>query len=162
MVVFRRLIWMRTIYTDGSCLGNPWPGGWAALMQAPDGTEKILTWWAAYTTNNQMELQAAISALRWLIERNSLPWSGAMSVTLVTDSTYLQQGITSWIVVWKRRQRRRAKGGKLVENVAFWKELDELIASFPDLQRQRTKAHVGTDLNERVDRLARKEAERYV
>ena len=81
-------------------------------------------------------------------------------VTIVTDSNYVKLGITERMVTRKRRQRRRAKGGKLVENVQLRKELDALASCFPNLHRQRTKAHVGTELNERVDFLARREAEK--
>lgn len=80
-------------------------------------------------------------------------------MVIITDSSYVKLGITEWMVTRKRRQWRRAKGGKLVENVALWKQLDILTQYFPNLNRARTKAHVGTELNERVDQLARNEAE---
>ena len=79
---------------------------------------------------------------------------------VITDSNYVKLGITEWMKTRKKRNRRRAKGGKLVENVQLWKELDALASCFPNLERQRTKAHVGTELNERVDQLARMEAEK--
>jgi ribonuclease HI len=129
-----------------------------------------------------MELTAAIQALQWLWEKYSgktWTWSednvqdGFFTaeqpsivvineyITLITDSSYVKLGITEWMVTRKRRQRRRAKGGKLVENVGLRKQLDALVTCFPNLERQRTKAHVGTILNERVDQLAREEANRY-
>jgi ribonuclease HI len=81
---------------------------------------------------------------------------------ITTDSSYVKLGITEWMVTRKRRQWRRAKGGKLIENVALWKQLDILTQYFPNLTWAWTKAHVGTELNERVDQLARNEAEKYV
>ena len=204
-------IWfMIVLYTDWSCLWNPWPGWWAVLviqemkeMERSWGKEKVveeiavLTGGEKMTTNNVMELTAAIQALKWLWERKTgkiwqwiddtyLPQGffgdGKMDnyapnvampigrqardegnewnedVVLITDSNYVKLGITERIVTRKRRQRRRAKGGKLVENVTLRKELDALAAYFPNLHWQRTKAHVGTEMNERVDQLARKEA----
>lgn len=128
-----------------------------------------------------MELTAAIKALQWLWEKYSgKVWSWTQDdvqdgffgsteeriimrfddeITITTDSSYVKLGITEWMVVWKRRQWRRAKGGKLVENVGLWKQLDRLTNHFPHLTRARTKAHVGTALNERVDQLARNMAE---
>lgn len=174
------------IYTDGSCIGNPWPWGWAFLVKG-EGSETN-EWNSEYsggvimTTNNVMELTATIKALQWLWENETnSQWQWNHSdvqewffaspqerevvhiphdVTIVTDSNYVKLGITERMVTWKRRQRRRAKGGKLVENVQLRKELDALASCFPNLHRQRTKAHVGTELNERVDFLARREAEK--
>jgi len=175
---------MRTIYTDGSCLWNPWPWWWAVIIQSPKDTnqEVIWTWWKSLTTNNVMELTAAIKALQWLWEKYTSQrwWRGDEDVqewffaswltrevvlisdpiVLITDSSYVKLGITEWMVTRKRRQRRRAKWGKLVENVALRKELDALVSCFSHLTWQWTKAHVGTEMNERVDILARKEAEK--
>lgn len=168
---------MRTIYTDWSCLWNPGPWGWAGVIQWGEQREIVLSWWAKETTNNAMELTAAVKTLQWLFETYtsqkrvwtdvtwlfaswatpSRPYIG-VPVTLITDSNYLKLGITEWMVTRKRRQRRRAKWGKLVENMFLRQELDVLVSCFTDLSRQRTKAHVGTELNERVDALARKEA----
>lgn len=179
---------MRTIYTDGSCLGNPWPGGRATILQHTTQEdihedEIVLTGGISETTNNVMELTAAIQALQWLWEKYSGEtwiWSEEQAqdwffaapsvvaslrcdelIVLTTDSSYVKLGITEWMVTWKRRQWRRAKGGKLVENVSLRKQLDMLAQCFPQLRRERTKAHVGTELNERVDQLAREQAMRY-
>jgi ribonuclease HI len=129
-----------------------------------------------------MELTAAIRALQWLWEKysgkswtwseeNVQDWFFAAEqpsvvvidehITLITDSSYVKLGITEWMVTRKRRLRRRAKGAKLVENVGLRKQLDALVTCFPNLERQRTKAHVGTELNERVDQLAREQASKY-
>lgn len=181
---------MFVVYTDGSCIGNPWPWGWAAIIQSKQGEEKgeivetqevILTWNAKATTNNVMELTAAIKALHWLYEhcrgekrlfsgeeqQEGLflspvvqKWVVTERVVLITDSNYVKLGITEWMSMRKRRQRRRAKWGKLVENVLVWKELDALVACCTALEWEWTKAHVGTELNERVDQLARQEAEK--
>lgn len=178
---------MRTIYTDGSCLGNPWPWWWACILQGDKEAypeEIVLSWGACLTTNNVMELTAAIKALQWLWEKYTgkewiwteedvQEWFFASAasipavlssnlIVITTDSSYVKLGITEWMVVWKRRQWRRAKGGKLVENVALWKQLDRLTNHFPQLTRAWTKAHVGTALNERVDQLARSAAEAQV
>jgi ribonuclease HI len=169
------------IYTDGSCIGNPWPWGWAVII-SQQWEEVVLTGRSTMTTNNVMELTAAIKALQWLWEdctKKQWLWNDSdvqdwffaspqvremvdisHDVTIVTDSNYVKLGITERMVTRKRRQRRRAKGGKLVENVDLRKELDALASCFPNLNRQRTKAHVGTEMNERVDQLARNEAGR--
>lgn len=173
---------MRLVYTDGSCIGNPWPWGWAFLVV--DNPLSVishqLSGWMKLTTNNVMELTAAIKALQWLWEdytKKQWLWNESdvqdwffaspqvreivnipNDVTIVTDSNYVKLGITERMVTRKRRQRRRAKGGKLVENVDLRKELDALAACFSNLHWQRTKAHVGTEMNERVDQLARMEA----
>lgn len=176
---------MRIVYTDGSCLWNPGPWWWACLLQSDENTdteEIILTWGIPHTTNNVMELTAAIHALQRLWERyTSKTWvwhdehmqDGFFaaeppdlirvdeSITIITDSKYVKLGITERIVTRKRRQRRRAKGGKLVEHGGLRKQLDALVSYFPHLERQRTKAHVWTTLNERVDQLARDEAMKY-
>jgi len=187
---------MRTIYTDGSCLGNPWPWWWAVILKHEEWKmnneqwgnrgeqEIILSWGENQTTNNVMELTAAIQALQWLWETYAgkvWEWTEAEiqdwffasvqenpsilstdPVLITTDSSYVKLGITEWMVTRKRRQRRRAKGGKLVENVALWKQLDKLTQYFPNLMRARTRAHVGTELNERVDQLAREQASKYL
>lgn len=133
-----------TIYTDGACLGNPGPGGWAALLRFGEH-EKALSGGEKDTTNNRMELQAALEALRALNE--------SCQVTLFTDSEYLKKGITEWMPNWKRRNWRR-KGGKLA-NVDLWMKLDEEIARHEILWRW-VRGHAGNIFNERVDRLARK------
>jgi ribonuclease HI len=133
-----------TIYTDGACTGNPGPGGWGAILRYGDH-EKEISGGTEDTTNNRMELQAALEALRALTE--------PCQVTLFTDSEYLRKGITEWLPGWKRRNWRR-KGGKLA-NVDLWKKLDEEIGRHV-IDWRWVKGHAGHTLNERVDKLARK------
>jgi len=133
-----------TIYTDGACTGNPGPGGWGALLRYKNH-EKTLSGGAKDTTNNRMELQAALEALRALNE--------PCQVTLFTDSEYLKKGITEWMPNWKKRNWRR-KGGKLA-NVDLWMKLDEEISRH-DIHWRWVRGHAGNVYNERVDRLARK------
>ena len=132
-----------TIYTDGACRGNPGPGGWGAILKY-GRHEKALSGGEKATTNNRMELQAALEALRALNE--------ACQVTLYTDSEYLRRGITEWLPGWKRRNWRR-KGG-LLANVDLWMKLDEEIIRH-EINWRWVKSHAGHPLNERVDRLAR-------
>ena len=132
-----------TIYTDGACQGNPGPGGWAALMRFGKH-EKTLSGSDQDTTNNRMELQAALEALRTLKE--------PCLVTLFTDSEYLKRGITEWMPNWKRRNWQR-KGGKLA-NVDLWIKLDEEISRL-EIHWRWVRGHAGNIYNERVDRLAK-------
>ncbi|MBW8010329.1 MAG: ribonuclease HI [Chloroflexi bacterium] len=132
-----------TIYTDGSCEPNPGPGGWAALLLS--GTsEKILTGSEAHTTNNRMELTAAIQAL------NSLKQTS--KIGFYTDSEYLRRGINEWLPNWRERNWRR-KGGKLA-NVDLWKALDKAIQTHK-ITWHWVRGHAGNQGNQRVDRLAR-------
>lgn len=133
-----------TIYTDGACFGNPGPGGWAALLRYGKH-EKAISGGEKDTTNNRMELQAALEALMALKE--------PCQVTLFTDSEYLKKGITEWMPNWKRRNWRR-KGGKLA-NVDLWMKLDEEIARH-DVHWCWVRGHAGNRMNERVDQLAKK------
>ena len=135
---------MYEIFTDGACSGNPGPGGWGALINGPDG-ENELTGGAADTTNNRMELQAAIEALK------SLPTGSA--VTLTTDSTYVKEGITGWIKNWKARGWKTA-AKKPVKNVDLWQNLDAECARH-QVNWQWVKGHAGHAGNERADELAR-------
>lgn len=133
-----------TVYTDGACRGNPGPGGWGAVLRF-GRREKELSGGEKSTTNNRMELRAALEALQALNE--------PCQVTLMTDSQYLKKGITEWLPNWKRRNWRR-KGGKLA-NVDLWMKLDEEIARH-EIEWRWVRGHSGNPLNERVDRLARK------
>lgn len=133
-----------TIYTDGSCQGNPGPGGWGALLRY-GMHEKSLSGGEKDTTNNRMELMAALEALRAL--------NAPCQVTLFTDSEYLKKGITEWMPAWKRRNWRR-KGGKLA-NVDLWMKLDEEIGRH-EIHWRWVRGHAGNVYNERVDQLARK------
>jgi ribonuclease HI len=136
-------------YTDGACSGNPGPGGWGVLLQAKAGAEVVkertLNGGAAETTNNQMELMAAISALEAL-ER-------ASQITVVTDSNYVKNGITSWIHGWKRNGWKNS-AKKPVANAELWKRLDAAQARH-DVTWKWVKGHAGHVENERADELAR-------
>jgi ribonuclease HI len=133
------------IYSDGACRGNPGPGGWGALLRS-NGAEKELYGGEAQTTNNRMELMAAIRALEAL-KRPS-------RVKLYTDSLYVMKGITIWILAWKRRSWRTADK-KPVKNEDLWKQLDELVAKH-DIEWHWVKGHAGHPENERADQLANK------
>ena len=136
-------------YTDGACSGNPGPGGWGVLLQARNGDtvvkERELKGGAAATTNNQMELMAAITALETL-ER-------ASTLTIVTDSNYVKNGITSWIHGWKRNGWKNA-AKKPVANAELWQRLDTAQARH-DVTWKWVKGHAGHAENERADELAR-------
>jgi ribonuclease HI len=137
------------IHTDGACLGNPGPGGWAALLRF-NGTEKALSGGEAMTTNNRMELMAAIAGLEAL--------KAPCEVALHSDSKYVLQGISEWLPGWKRKGWKTASGGA-VKNQDLWQRLD--AAAAPHRVRwQWVKGHAGHPDNERVDALARAEAER--
>jgi ribonuclease HI len=132
-----------TIYTDGACRGNPGPGGWGAILSR--GKQyKELYGGEAETTNNRMELTAAIKALQAL--KRPLP------VILYTDSKYLFQGMTQWLSKWKAKGWRKADE-KPVENADLWKILDE-AASVHDVQWSWVRGHNGNPGNERADALA--------
>jgi len=133
-----------TIYTDGACRGNPGPGGWGAILHFGKH-ERELSGGEEDTTNNRMELRAALEGLRALTE--------TCQVTLFTDSEYLKRGITEWLPSWKRRHWRR-KGGKLA-NVDLWMKLDEEIERH-QINWRWVRGHAGHVMNERVDKLARK------
>ena len=139
-----------TIYTDGACSGNPGPGGWGALLQFGEH-ERELKGGERNTTNNRMELTAAIAALETL--------KRTCKVHLHTDSTYLRDGITSWIHNWKRNGwRTTAK--KPVKNVDLWQRLDEAIQSH-DIEWHWIKGHAGDPGNEAADALARQGLDAY-
>lgn len=136
-------------YTDGACSGNPGPGGWGALLVAQNGgqvlKERELKGGEAATTNNRMELLAAIHALEAL-ER-------ASEITLITDSAYVKNGVTSWIHGWKRNGWKTSNK-KPVKNVELWQRLDEAQARH-QVTWEWVKGHAGHPENERADALAR-------
>ena len=132
------------IHTDGACSGNPGPGGWGAILEF-DGRRKELFGGEPQSTNNRMELTAAIEALRAL-KRPS-------HVELHTDSEYLRNGITKWIHGWKKNGWRTA-GRKPVKNAELWQALDALIRTH-QVSFHWVRGHSGHDLNERADELAR-------
>ena len=136
-------------FTDGACSGNPGPGGWGVVLQAKDGDallkERELCGGAAETTNNRMELTAAIEALETL-ERES-------KITLITDSVYVKDGITKWLSGWKKNGWRTA-AKKPVKNAELWQKLDAAQARHQVIW-QWVKGHAGHPENERADALAR-------
>jgi ribonuclease HI len=136
-------------YTDGACSGNPGPGGWGVLLIARDGDKVVktreLSGGEALTTNNRMELMAAISALEALGRRSE--------ITVVTDSAYVKNGITEWMFSWKRRGWRTSTG-KPVKNGDLWERLDAAQARH-EVRWEWIKGHAGHAENERADELAR-------
>lgn len=133
-----------TIYTDGACLGNPGPGGWGAVL-IYNTHEKTIQGGENETTNNRMELMAAIQSLAQLNE--------ACEVALYTDSKYVKQGMTEWLINWKKRNWKTASN-KPVKNVDLWQALDK------EVSRHRVswywvKGHAGDKYNEMADKLAR-------
>lgn len=136
------------IHTDGACLGNPGPGGWAAILEY-GGHRRELSGSEKATTNNRMELTAAIEALKAL-RRDC-------EVVLYTDSRYVMQGMTEWLARWQRKGWRTA-AGKAVENRDLWEQL--VAAAAPHRVRwEWVRGHDGVPGNERADELARAAAE---
>ena len=136
-------------YTDGACSGNPGPGGWGVLMLAREGgavvKERTLQGGEPATTNNRMELMAAISALEALTK--------PVEITIVTDSAYVKNGVTEWIHGWKRNGWRTA-GKDPVKNAELWQRLDAAQARHKVIWKW-IKGHAGHAENERADALAR-------
>jgi ribonuclease HI len=141
------------IYTDGACSGNPGPGGWAAILRHPaTGTTKRLSGGEPRTTNNQMELRAAIEGLRSLkVRRESDP----LRVHLVSDSEYLIRGLTEWMDNWIRNDWRRGKkpDSEPVKNVELWKSLYALSRPH-QMSYEHVRGHAGHPENEECDRMA--------
>jgi len=127
-----------TIYTDGACSGNPGPGGWGAILVYGD-TEKEISGHELHSTNNRMELMAAIAALESLKSK--------CDVDLITDSQYVKNGITEWIFGWKK------KNWKDVKNRELWERLDKANSQHK-VKWHWVKGHNGHEMNERVDKLA--------
>jgi len=134
---------MVTIYTDGACRGNPGPGGWGALLMS-GSHEKVLRGSESQTTNNRMELQAAIGALAAL--------KGRCQVSLFTDSEYLRKGVLEWLEGWKKRNWKNA-AKKPVKNRDLWEQLDALLSDH-EIDWHWVKGHSGDAGNERADQLA--------
>lgn len=136
-------------YTDGACSGNPGPGGWGVLMRAMEGDEIVkereLSGGEADTTNNRMELLAAINALEALAR--------ASTITVITDSAYVKNGVTGWIHGWKRNGWKTA-AKKPVKNAELWQRLDEAQRRH-EVTWKWVKGHAGHPENERADELAR-------
>jgi len=136
-------------YTDGACSGNPGPGGWGVVMIARDGDAVLktrdLSGGEPLTTNNRMEMMAAIAALEALGRRTTL--------TIITDSVYLRDGVTKWIDGWKRNGWKTA-ARKPVKNEDLWRRLDDLTTGH-EIKWEWVKGHAGHPENERADELAR-------
>jgi ribonuclease HI len=132
------------VHTDGACSGNPGPGGWGAILEW-NGQRKELKGGEAHTTNNRMELMAAIFALESL--------KRTCTVQIHTDSQYLRDGITKWIFGWKKNGWKTADK-KPVKNVDLWQRLDAALKSHK-VEWHWVRGHAGHDLNERADELAR-------
>ena len=132
---------MNIVFCDGSCLGNPGPGGWAVLM-LDSNVETIKTGGAAQTTNNRMEIIAACEGIEL-----------AGKCELYTDSKYLVIGITQWLPNWKRKNWRTASGGE-VKNIDLWRRVDALCAN-NDVSWNWIKGHNNHTIHDRVDQLAR-------
>ena len=131
-------------YTDGACSGNPGPGGWGVVLRWK-GVEKELSGADPDTTNNRMELSAAIAALETMRR--------PVAIDVYTDSTYVKDGVTKWIHGWKKRDWKTADR-KPVKNVDLWQRLDEAAAGH-DVSWHWVKGHAGHPENERADGLAR-------
>ena len=138
---------MIKIYTDGSCIGNPGPGGWAAIILNGD-KQSIISGKKKNTTNNQMELMAAIKALVFLKKKQK--------IRIYTDSNYVKEGITNWIKIWEKNNWKTANKKK-VKNVELWIKLNTL-SNFHDTEWQWVKGHSGNPMNNMVDKLAKKAA----
>ena len=138
---------IKSFYTDGACSGNPGPGGWGTVVYFTDSSVYEMGGAEAQTTNNRMEMQGAIHALKML-----KACSQTEPVTLYTDSEYLKNGITKWIKGWKKKGWQTAQG-KPVLNQDLWEILDELNS--PKVDWQYVRGHNGDQGNERADRIAR-------
>jgi ribonuclease HI len=138
------------IYTDGACKGNPGPGGWGALLRY-SGKEKELYGGAANTTNNRMEMTAAVEALS-ILKR-------PCKVILTTDSEYLRKGVTEWLKGWKKNGWKTASK-QPVKNADLWQALDEVIQNH-EIDWRWVKGHSGHAENERADQLANRGVEEF-
>jgi ribonuclease HI len=141
-----------TIYTDGACMGNPGPGGWAALI-INEKRKKEISGGEKLTTNNRMELTAAIKALEYCNEKNEKQLS-LINIKIFTDSTYLKDGITIWVNKWKKNNWKTADK-KNVKNVDLWKKLIELTKE-KQIEWYWVKGHSENPMNDLVDNLAKK------
>ena len=141
------------IYVDGACRGNPGPGGWGAIIQLREGAtilrkRELSGSELSETTNNRMEMTAAIKALERVVEKQT-------PVLIRSDSEVLIKGMTQWMPTWKTHGWRTAKGkGDFVKNPDLWEQLDKMAQLFPSLEWQWVRGHSGDSLNERCDHLA--------
>jgi len=137
------------IYTDGACLGNPGKGGWAAIIIEPTG-EREIAGYEKSTTNNRMELKAVIEALKEIKDNSQ--------ITLFSDSKYVIDGITKWIKNWKMNDWKTSNK-KEIKNLDLWMDLDKLTLKF-QITWNWVRGHSTDEYNNKVDKLARNEAER--
>tara|TARA_Y100000590_G_scaffold409412_1_gene501566 strand:+ start:2379 stop:2825 length:447 start_codon:yes stop_codon:yes gene_type:complete len=140
------------IYTDGACIGNPGPGGWAAIIIA-ENSKKELFGGEKLTTNNRMELTAAIKAIEYC-EKQEKKQLSLKQIKIYTDSIYLKEGITVWINTWQKNNWKTADK-KNVKNVDLWKKLMELVSS-KQIEWNWVKGHSNDPLNDEADQLAKK------
>lgn len=148
---------MYTVYTDGSCLGNPGPAGWACVIQNDNDQQIVYTGGERKSTNNRMELAAIIKSLEFLVEVADC--NGEMVV--YTDSEYCKNGILKWLSGWKRKGWRTANGGE-VKNVDLWIEIDKLLAKCEGYVTFKwVKGHGNNKGNNQADALARAAAREY-
>ena len=140
------------IYTDGACVGNPGPGGWAAIIFT-EGNKKEIFGGKKLTTNNRMELTAAIKALEYCAEKEGKQ-PPLEQIEIYTDSTYVKEGITVWINTWEKNNWKTADK-KNVKNVDLWKNLKELVKS-NQIEWNWIKSHSNNPMNDLVDELAKK------
>ena len=138
---------IQSIYTDGACSGNPGPGGWGTVVYFADGSVHEMGGAEAHTTNNRMEMQAAIAALQFLKDVGYTE-----PIELYTDSEYVKNGITQWIHGWKKKGWKTSTG-KLVLNPELWQQLDALNTK--QIQWRYVRGHTGNVGNERCDTIAR-------
>ena len=141
---------MITVYTDGACSGNPGKGGWGVVILRDNKEEIFLNGGNDNTTNNRMELSAAIEALKYFQNKEN--------ITLITDSKYVKDGIQSWIQNWKKNGWKTA-AKKPVKNKELWIELDDLITKH-NISWEWVKGHAGNKHNEKADYLARRYIEK--
>jgi len=139
------------IYTDGACVGNPGPGGWAAIILLKNG-KKELFGGEKLTTNNRMELTAAIKALEYFAKQEEKQPS-KKHIRIFTDSTYVKEGITVWINSWEKNNWKTA-GKKNVKNIDLWKKLKELIQT-SQVEWNWVKGHSEDPMNDLADKLAK-------
>lgn len=140
---------IKSIYTDGACLGNPGPGGWGVVAYYTDGSVYEIGDREKATTNNRMEMQAAIAALQFLADAPQTD-----PVTLFTDSEYVQKGITQWVKGWKKKGWKTSQGQPVL-NQDLWQILDELNSHLGSVQWKYVRGHSGNVGNERCDAIAR-------
>ena len=143
---------MTKIYTDGACVGNPGPGGWAAII-IKDNRKRELYGGEKLTTNNRMELTAAIKALEYYNSQEGKQPS-MEQIEIYTDSVYVKEGITVWIISWEKNNWRTADK-KNVKNVDLWKKLKELV-KYKNIEWKWIKGHSNNPMNDLADELAKK------